>query len=85
MVSARPLPSRPYSNCSRGARGIPPPIFGHALLSKMAKLRLAMIVECTCRKRLRSLLTRHRSLSEDALAALMSKLVLNHVAASCPS
>ena len=50
----------------------------------MAALRLAMMVECTCRKRLRSLLTRHRSLSEDALAALMSKLELNHVAASCP-
>ena len=34
----------------------------------MAALRLAMMVECTCRKRLRSLLTRHRPLSEDALA-----------------
>ena len=50
----------------------------------MAALRLAMMVECTCRKRWRSPLIRHRSLSEDALAVLVAKLVLNHVAASCP-
>ena len=54
------------------------------MLSKMAKLRLAMMVECTCRKRLRSPLTRHRSLSEDARANLASKLVVNHAAASLP-
>ena len=43
-----------------------------------------MTAACSCRKRLRSRRTRHRSLSEDALASLVAKLEVNQAAASRP-
>ena len=77
--------STPYRYYSTGgARGATPPILGHALRWVISQLRLAMMAECCCRRRLRSLRTRHFSPSERARATLAAKPVVNHSAASRP-